>query len=96
MLFEDILEKSTLDFNTLKCVIGANCVATISTIGGINFFDAYFPCKRLIYKVLTPSRYTKEWYQHLNDLLCPQRQKLVFSTDKDEFMEYVQQLTESS
>jgi hypothetical protein len=84
MLYEDVLEKhnGTYDFNTLKCILLANSKVTISTIGGFNFLNAYFPCHHIIYKVDTPPIYNKEYYQNQHNMLCSNPGAITFTTQK--------------
>lgn len=71
ILIEELYQQTNkqYDFNTLKCILHSQATATISTIGGFNFFTAYFPCQHIIYKVDTPPIYGKEFYQNQHDML---------------------------
>lgn len=88
VLFEDLLkEYSQYDFNTLKCIVHCNAQCTLSTIGGFNFFDAYFPSKHYIYRVDTPPIYTKEFYQTQHNMLCSNPSEIYFTSNKKELIE---------
>lgn len=88
ILFENLLkEYSNYDFNTLKCIVHCNACSTLSTIGGFNFFDAYFPSKHYIYRVDTPPIYTKDFYQNQHNMLCPNPNEIYFTSNKEELIE---------
>lgn len=91
ILIEDLLNQQPYDFNTLKCILHSQATATISTIGGFNFFSAYFPCKHIIYKVDTPPTYCKEFYQNQHDMLRDGREtnEITFITDKQCLLEEI-------
>jgi hypothetical protein len=72
VLYEDLLQlHPTYDFNTLKCILLSQASHILSTIGGFNFFDAYFPCQHIIYKQETPEVYDQTFYQNQHNMLCP-------------------------
>jgi len=88
ILFENLLkEYPNYDFNTLKCIIHSNALFTLSTIAGYNSFDAYFPSKHYIYKVNAPEIYSKEYYQNMHNMLCPNHREIYFTSNKDELIE---------
>lgn len=70
LLIEDMVESLGIDFNTLKLILLSNSKYTLSTFGGINFSDAYFPSKHLIYIGWIPEQFDKEFLQNMHDLLC--------------------------
>lgn len=88
-IYEDLVEKQkdSFDFNSLKCVALANAKYTLSTIGGFNFLDAYFPCKHIIYKVDTPPVYNKAFYQNQHNMLCPNPSDIIFVSDKEALLQ---------
>lgn len=94
ILYEDLLEnyKNDYDFNTLKCILLANSVASISTIGGFNFFNSYFPHIHLIYRKNTPDLYNKLFYQNMHNILCEKSKEILFAENKNELYENVKQL----
>lgn len=93
-LIEELLTQNpNVDFNVFKCMLQADARATISTIGGFNFFDAYFPSKHLIYKKDAPERYVKSFYQNQHDMCCPGRSsEIMFASNNEELKTYVQEL----
>lgn len=95
VLMEDLLQHyhGRYDFNTLKCILQSNAVATISTIGGFNYFDAYFPSTHVIYRKDCPPQYNKNFYQNQHDLLCPDHSsEILFASKWEELMQCVEQL----
>lgn len=82
-LYEDLLRQYTnYDFNKLKCILLAQATYTLSTIGGFNFFDAYFPCEHIIYKRDTPEIYDKTFYQNQHNMLCNSPREVHIVEDK--------------
>lgn len=94
VLIENLMfQYPNITFNTLKCLLQSSAKVTISTIGGYNFFDAYFPSKHLIYKKDAPELYSKNFYQNQHDLLCPGRSsEILFAKNENEFNECIKQL----
>ena len=83
LLYEDLLGQYTnYDFNKLKCILLSQATYTLSTIGGFNFFDAYFPCEHIIYKRDTPEIYDKAFYQNQHNMLCPSPREIHLVEDK--------------
>lgn len=98
VIMEDLLNhyRERYDFNTLKCILQCNAVATISTIGGFNYFDAYFPSKHIIYKKDCPPQYNQSFYQNQHDMLCPGKSSMIsYASNFPEVMQYVQELKEA-
>lgn len=90
IMFEDMLkefEPMGHTFNTLKCILHANAACTLSTIGGFNYFDAYWPSKHIIYKVDTPPVYTRSFYQNQHNMLCPTPGEVVMVSSASELLE---------
>jgi hypothetical protein len=83
LLYEDLLRQYVnYDFNTLKCILLSQATYTLSTIGGFNFFDAYFPCRHIIYKRDTPEIYDKTFYQNQHNMFCPTPNDIQLVEDK--------------
>lgn len=84
ILIETFLQNNPhLSFNKAKCFLEAAASVTISTIGGYNFFDSYFPSKHIIYKKRTPDIYNASYYQTQHDILCSiaaKSSKILFAT----------------
>jgi len=98
-VIEQLIQRNNLviDFNTLKCFLLAEAKATISTIGGFNFFNAYFPSKHLIYRsnyynapIYVQNMYVKQFYQNQHNMLCPGRSSdILFASNTEELKNYV-------
>lgn len=87
ILYEDLLRQYTsYDFNKLKCILLAQAAYTLSTIGGFNFFDAYFPCEHIIYKKDTPEIYDKTFYQNQHNILCSSPREIHMVESKDSLL----------
>ena len=85
ILYEDLLLQRqciNYDFNKLKCILLSQATYTLSTIGGFNFFDAYFPCEHIIYKLDTPDIYDKTFYQNQHNMLCQSPREIQMVEDK--------------
>lgn len=81
-----------LDINIAKCIIEAAASATISTIGGFNVFDAYFPSKHIIFSK-DPSDTDANLYQNQHNLLCPSNaSKIQFATSFEQLKEFINSL----
>jgi hypothetical protein len=94
VLIEKLLsENLSINFNMFKCHLESDAEVTISTIGGFNFFDAYFPSKHLIYKKEAPDIYNKTYYQNQHNLCCPgESSDIMFASNEDELKKYIQEL----
>lgn len=69
LLIEDMVEKLNIDFNKLKLLLLANSKYTLSTFGGINFSDAYFPCEHLVFVRKLPQQFDQQFLQNMHNLL---------------------------
>lgn len=85
-LLEDLVASSGQPYNLVKCIVCANAAVTVSTIGGFNYLNAYFPAKHIIFKKYVPSRvFCREFYQRMHDMLCPSPSAIAFCEQPDEF-----------
>lgn len=93
-LYEDLVSRGKkYDFNTMKCMLLASAHMTISTIGGFNHFDAYFPCKHIIFRKNASMLYDRTWYQNQHDLCCPGRSTpIYFASSFGEVMKHIQDI----
>lgn len=95
VIIEDLLHAyhTTFDFNTLKCVLQAHAFATISTIGGFNYYDAFFPSRHIIFRRDAPPQYNLDFYQRQHDMLCPgAASPITFATSIEGVMQGIGQL----
>jgi hypothetical protein len=86
-IFEDMIQKFNIDFNTLKNILFGSASLTVSTHGGQAFFDMYFCSKHIVYTKSIPSyafNYDKEFFQKLHLLLCPVPHEVMFASNTDE------------
>lgn len=82
ILFENLIEKTNQPFNVLKCIVQSRAKYTLSTIGGFNYFNAFFPSKHYIYKQWVPEKYTEDFYNNQHNLLCPHnKHDTIYYTD---------------
>lgn len=86
VLVEDLLDANPgLGFNEVKCRLLARAAATVSTIGGHNYFAAYFPARHLVYKKFTPSDiFDAAFYQRMHDFLCPRPGPVVWAESRED------------
>ena len=77
---------ANVTFNELKCAVLSLASCTVSTIGGFNYFDAYWPSKHIIYRRDAPAQYDCAFYQNQHDMLCPTPSPIAMVHDADELI----------
>lgn len=96
LFIEKLITEYNLDFNYFKCILNAKAFATISILGGVNYFDAYFPSKHIIYYKFIPHYLpylNKTYYQNMHNILCPNNHsEILFTNREEQLMSFIQSL----
>ena len=70
-IIEDLLPKTSYDFNTFKCILHANAELFISVVGGHIDFSNYFPGTHIIYIKWLPDCFKEGFYYHQHSMMLP-------------------------